>query len=474
MPEEITRLIFVPLPVLSHLLPTIKLAKLLTDRDDRLSITLLIINLQFDNKISSYIKNSPNSRINFVELERVECDKSPKTTIFEVIASQKPAVRAAAAAAAAGGAPEPGKLAGVVYDNLCSSMMDVAAELGVPSYIFFTCGAAILGLLFRLAGLMGGRDRALTEYEGSDAEISVATFFNPVPAKVWPSTVLVDGQGGFLGIVERLRSADGIIVNTFLELEEHAITALAGDDGAPAIYPLGPLLQDEEEPANDGARSRRVEILEWLDEQPDSSVVFLCFGTNGWFNEAQVREIAAALEGSGSRFLWSLRKPPLKENGEGPREYENPDEVLPEGFLERTASTGMVIGWAPQMAVLSHRAVGGFVSHCGWNSILESISCGVPIATWPMFADQQSNAFQLVKELEIAVEIKMDYRKEASIIVTSDKIEKGIRDLMNPKNKIRSNVKKLMGKSRGALIEGGSSYNFVHFFIENVKGNLIP
>lgn len=137
------------------------------------------------------------------------------------------------------------------------------------------------------------------------------------------------------------------------------------------------------------------------------------------------------------------------------------------------AAIGKVIGWAPQMAVLSHPAVGGFVSHCGWNSILESVWCGVPIAAWPMYAEQQTNAFQVVKEMEIAVEIKMDYRKDAPVIVGADKIEKGITQLMDSKNKIRGNVKELKEKSRIALVEGGSSRHIVNRLIENVTKNLV-
>ena len=72
-------------------------------------------------------------------------------------------------------------------------------------------------------------------------------------------------------------------------------------------------------------------------------------------------------------------------------DYANLEEVLPEGFLDRTMSIGKVIGWAQQVAVLTHSAIGGFVSHCGWNSILESIWYGVPVATWPLYAEQQLN-----------------------------------------------------------------------------------
>ncbi|XP_020547375.1 UDP-glycosyltransferase 71E1-like, partial [Sesamum indicum] len=147
-------------------------------------------------------------------------------------------------------------------------------------------------------------------------------------------------------------------------------------------------------------------------------------------------------------FLWSLRKPPPKEKVEFPGEYENSEEVLPEGFLGRTTGMGKVIGWAPQMAVLSHPTVGGFVSHCGWNSVLESVWCGVPMAVWPLSAEQQANAFLLVKEFEMAVEIKMDYKKNANVIVGRETIEKAIRQLMDPENEIRVKVRALKEKSR--------------------------
>ncbi|KAF2293824.1 hypothetical protein GH714_005072 [Hevea brasiliensis] len=168
--------------------------------------------------------------------------------------------------------------------------------------------------------------------------------------------------------------------------------------------------------------------MRWLDDQPPSTVVFLCFGSKGSFSQNQVKEIACALEHSGHRFLWSLRRPARPGLLASPSDYEDPQEVLPEGFLDRTTGIGKVIGWAPQVAVLAHPAVRGFVSHCGWNSILESIWFVVTIATWPLFAEQQFNAFEMVVvELGLAVEIKMDYRNDSGVIVNCDEIERGIR-----------------------------------------------
>lgn len=189
-----------------------------------------------------------------------------------------------------------------------------------------------------------------------------------------------------------------------------------------------------------------------------------------------MKEIAHALELTGHRFLWSLRRPP-PPGGRSPGDYEDLGEVLPQGFLERTAGIGKVIGWAPQVDVLSHCAVGGFVSHCGWNSTLESLWFGVPMAAWPLYAEQQINAFLMVEELGLAVEIKLDYRKDdvfnpdSSVLVTAGEIESGIKRLMDGKNEIRKKVKRMSEMSRLAMVEGGSSYISLGTLLEDIMGN---
>lgn len=123
--------------------------------------------------------------------------------------------------------------------------------------------------------------------------------------------------------------------------------------------------------------------LQWLDTQPESSVLYISFGSVAVLSLPQIQELAMGLEMSAERFLLVLR-PPL-----------NPEELplFPEGFEERTKGRGFVqIGWAPQLWVLSHRAVGGYLSHCGWNSTLEGVCRGLPILTWPIQAEQAMNA----------------------------------------------------------------------------------
>lgn len=273
----------------------------------------------------------------------------------------------------------------------------------------------------------------------------------------------------FMDSTRRYKETKGIVINTFYELESFALKALAEDATVPPVYSIGPILHVSD---TDSQNPKYGEIMKWLDEQADSSVVFLCFGSQGWFSEHQVKEIALALEGSGYRFLWSLRKPPAGNKFGAPTEYENLEEDLPEGFLERTSGIGKVIGWAPQVAVLKHPAVGGFVSHCGWNSTLESLWFGVPVAAWPLYAEQTMNAFELVKDLELALEIKMDYQRGSDVIVSADVIEKVIRKLMDSDSNVRANVEQMKIESRMAVADGGSSLNSIKQFTESVFRNI--
>ena len=153
--------------------------------------------------------------------------------------------------------------------------------------------------------------------------------------------------------------------------------------------------------------------------------------------------------------MWALREP-TKNPLALPDNFTNLEEVLPNGFLERTIEIGLVCGFVSQVSILSHKAIGGFISHCGWNSILESLWHGVPIATWPIHAEQQMNAFELVKELELAIEIRLDYR-EGSDLVMANEIERGIKSLMDCNNEVRTKVKEISMKSRMSMMENGSS-----------------
>ncbi|PNX91807.1 UDP-glucose flavonoid 3-O-glucosyltransferase 6-like protein [Trifolium pratense] len=428
--------VFIPSPGVGHLVSTLEFAKLLINRDNRLRITILVIKLPHTTETDVYTKSLPISdSLNVIHLP--ECSLPPTSNpgfaMVALLEAQKTNVKQAVSNLTTG--KQHGHLAAFVVDMFCTNMIDIAKEFSVPAFVFFTSGVAFLGLSIYIHNLFE-RDNVDSTHLMQLTELAIPGFANLVPTKSLPSAVLrKEYESFFMSYAKGLKNTDGIIVNSFEELESHAVHSFSSHPdlvGLP-IYPVGPILNLE--PKTKGT-VESADIINWLDDQPPSSVVFICFGSKGSFDEDQVKEIALAVENSGARFVWSLRKPPPKGTMAPPSDHPLSElvSVLPEGFLDRTADIGRVIGWAPQAQILAHPTTGGFVSHCGWNSTLESIYFGVPVATWPLSADQQTNAFELVTELKTAVEIALDYRVELSgapnYLLTSDKIERGIRNVL--------------------------------------------
>ncbi|RID63007.1 hypothetical protein BRARA_E02039 [Brassica rapa] len=373
----------------------------------------------------------------------------------------KPLVKDAVAKLLESTRPDSPRLAGFVVDMYCTCMIDVADEFGVPSYLFYTSNAGFLGLLLHMQFMYDSAEENnkydMSEFEDSDAELVVPEWFS-----------------FFRTQARRFRETKGILVNTVAELEPHALKFLSnGDSDTPPAYSVGPVLH-----LKNDTDVTQAEILEWLDEQPAGSVVFLCFGSMGGFSEEQAREIATALEGSGHRFIWSLRRASPNVMKEPPREFSNLEEILPQGFIDRMKARGKVIGWAPQAAVLEKPAVGGFISHGGWNSTLESLWFGVPTAIWPLYAEQKFNAFEMVEELGLSVEIRKYWRGDLLLgrtemeLVTAEEIERGIRVLMEQGSDVRKRVKEISEKCHVALMDGGSSRIALRKFLQDVADNI--
>ncbi|AEE83580.1 UTP-glucose glucosyltransferase [Arabidopsis thaliana] len=473
-------LVFIPLPGIGHLRPTVKLAKQLIGSENRLSITIIIIPSRFDAGdasacIASLTTLSQDDRLHY---ESISVAKQPPTSDPDpvpaqvYIEKQKTKVRDAVAARIV---DPTRKLAGFVVDMFCSSMIDVANEFGVPCYMVYTSNATFLGTMLHVQQMYDQKKYDVSELENSVTELEFPSLTRPYPVKCLPH-ILTSKEWLPLSLAQArcFRKMKGILVNTVAELEPHALKMfnINGDD-LPQVYPVGPVLHLENGNDDDEKQS---EILRWLDEQPSKSVVFLCFGSLGGFTEEQTRETAVALDRSGQRFLWCLRHASPNIKTDRPRDYTNLEEVLPEGFLERTLDRGKVIGWAPQVAVLEKPAIGGFVTHCGWNSILESLWFGVPMVTWPLYAEQKVNAFEMVEELGLAVEIrkylKGDLFAGEMETVTAEDIERAIRRVMEQDSDVRNNVKEMAEKCHFALMDGGSSKAALEKFIQDVIENM--
>ncbi|XP_051182922.1 hydroquinone glucosyltransferase-like [Lolium perenne] len=318
-----------------------------------------------------------------------------------------------------------GPLAAFVPDIFCSEALLVAGDVGVPGYFFLPSNLNWLALERRFVelhrGLPPGEYRDFPEDVEFAEGVSLHRTELPV---VFRNSNSLDFQR-LLVSSRRYLLADGFLVNTFDEMEPALVEAfkVAAEQGTfPPVFATGPLIRpSKQEPDVD---DRHCLCLEWLDRQPIGSVVYVSFSTLGGLSLEQTTEVAAGLEGSGQRFLWVVRMPnlalPAAADGD-------PLALLPEGFLERTAARGLAVtAWTPQVRVLSHPATAAFLSHCGWNSTLESVQSGVPMVTLPMGADQTMNAAILEEKLGMA--LRPSAREDG--IVGREEIATAVKELL--------------------------------------------
>nr|XP_027191872.1 zeatin O-glucosyltransferase-like [Cicer arietinum] len=214
-----------------------------------------------------------------------------------------------------------------------------------------------------------------------------------------------------------------------------------------ALGPFNPLYIEK------GNNKSRHFCMEWLDKQETNSVIYVSFGTTTTFKEEQIIELANGLEQSKQKFIWVLRDADRGNvfNDDGVRRVE-----LPKGFEEKVEGIGLILrDWAPQLEILSHSSIGGFMSHCGWNSCMESITMGVPIAAWPMHSDQPRNRVLVTEVLKVGLVVNDWTHKDE--LVKASVLENVVRRLMATKegDEMRQNAIKLKNEILKSKDAGG-------------------
>lgn len=248
---------------------------------------------------------------------------------------------------------------------------------------------------------------------------------------------------------EDAKGADFVLSNTVYELEPDTISALQIEKHFYAIGPIFPPGFTHSPIAT--SLWAESDCSYWLAAQPPRSVLYISFGSYAHVSKRDLHEIARGLLASKVRFIWVLR-PDIVSSDE-------PDP-LPGGFLEESKGRGMVVQWCSQKEVLSHPSIGGFLTHCGWNSILESIWCGVPMLCFPLLTDQFTNRKLLVKDWRIGIGI--GELNSVSKEVVSKRIEELVRGKEG--EEIREEVKKVKIVLESAISPNGSSTkNFDRF-----------
>ncbi|KAI0515677.1 hypothetical protein KFK09_008343 [Dendrobium nobile] len=257
----------------------------------------------------------------------------------------------------------------------------------------------------------------------------------------------------------------GMVMNSFYELEPEYVDHHREVMGR-MVWNVGPVSLCNQDVKYKSARGGEQptlasECLKWLDKKPRGSVVYICFGSKGIFSMAQLKEIALGLEASNHSFIWVV------QTGD--------NNWVPEGYDERIKGRGMMIrGWAPQLLILNHIAVGGFLTHCGWNSSLEGICAGLPMVTWPLYAEQFYNEKLLVEVLQIGVGVGSkvhDVNPETRPIVEAIVVEDAVRNLMGggeEEDERRRRAQELGEKARRAIEKGGSSHNEIEKLMQEL------
>ncbi|KAJ9175821.1 hypothetical protein P3X46_014333 [Hevea brasiliensis] len=170
----------------------------------------------------------------------------------------------------------------------------------------------------------------------------------------------------------------------------------------------------------------------------------------------QLMEFWYGLVNSKKKFLWVIR-PEAVINEDGDNLGEIPEE-LQEGRKER----GYVVKWAPQEEVLAHKAIGGFLTHSGWNSTLESIAAGVPMICWPYFGDQQVNSRYVSEIWKLGLDMKDVCDRRV--------VEKMVNDLMvDRREEYVKSTARMQELARNSVSEDGSSSCCLNRLIDDIR-----
>ncbi|MBA0611255.1 hypothetical protein Godav_011955, partial [Gossypium davidsonii] len=263
-------------------------------------------------------------------------------------------------------------------------------------------------------------------------------------------------------MIEADRASYGVVINTFEELESTYVKEYRKIKKAWCIGPVSLSHKDELDKAERGNKASISEqhCLKWLDSQQPNSVIYACLGSISTVKCPELIELGLGLEASNKRFIWVLR-------GNDTTSNQVEKWIKEDGFEERIKGRGLVVvGWAPQVLILSHPAIGGFLTHCGWNSTIEGISVGVPLITLPLFADQFSNEKLVVQILKIGVSLgiskpTMFGDEKSGFILKKEDVKNAIAQLMDEGNEgieRRKRAKEFGEKAKKAVEVGGSSY----------------
>ena len=336
----------------------------------------------------------------------------------------------------------------VVVNPFIPWAMDVAQAAGIPYAVLWVQSCAVFSLYYHHV-------HGLVEFppeDDLDARVNLPGLpplsVADVPSFLLPSNPYKLLTDAILKQFRTIHKASWVFVNSFYELEPEVVDALPGiSPPPPPLIPVGPLVELEEEGAVRGDMIKSADdCVGWLDAQAPRSVVYASLGSVVVLSAEELAEMAHGLASTGRPFLWVVR----------------PDNsaLLPEGYLNSIAGRGMVVPWSPQDLVLAHPSTACYLTHCGWNSTLETLAAGVPVAAFPMWGDQCTDAKYLVEELKMGVRVRAPLRRDA----VRDALENVVAG--PDAGAMLDNARAWSVVARTAVAPGGSSDRHIQAFVD--------
>ncbi|WVZ15695.1 hypothetical protein V8G54_013261 [Vigna mungo] len=346
---------------------------------------------------------------------------------------------------------------GLVSDFSLTFTTQVAQELALPILVFSPASATCLVSVMNLRtlsdkGLIPLKDESYLTNGYLDTKVDLIPGLKNFRLKDLPDFIRTTDPNNFMlnymiDMADNMLKASTIVINTSDELESEALKALSSI--LPSVFPIGPfpsfLNQSPEshlESLGSSLWKEDTECLEWLKSKECNSVLYVNFGSITIMTPEQLLEFAWGLANSKRPFLWIIR-PDLVIGG---------SMILSSEFLNDVSDRGLIASWCPQEQVLNHPSIGGFLTHCGWNSTIESVCAGVPMLCWPVSADQPTNCRSICSEWGIGIEIDTDVKRK--------EVEKNVNELMlGEKGKeMRQKVMQLRKKVEEEIRSFGLSY----------------
>ncbi|GAB4825849.1 hypothetical protein Ancab_008722 [Ancistrocladus abbreviatus] len=330
----------------------------------------------------------------------------------------------------------------VVYDSLTPWMLDVTKKHGLIGAPFSTTGCAYNNVA---SYAYHGYWLPLLDNEDMPSYLRLPALYLP-------------HLKAALEQYSNLDRADFMFVNTIYELEEKVVNSISTPCPLLTIGPTIPSVYLDNRVEGDKFYGVNLfnpdyEVTsKWLEDKPSGSVVYVSFGSRCSLAEEQMMELAWALKVSTCYYLWVINA--------------SLQTKLPKDIFTEIGEKGIILNWSPQLEVLANKAVGCFLTHCGWNSTLEGLCLGVPMVAMPQYGDQMINA-RLIQDIW-KVGVKVNCVEEG--IVKGQEIVTRIMEVMHGERaeEMSSNAKRLSSLAKAAISEGGSSDKNINKFVNHL------